>query len=130
MAAHPRATTSKAQPATHSQYWSAAVTKHSDALDLEKRVFTKKSPRQIALSLKRSAEASKRRKGTAYQSAMCMLNFYVNRAGRNLSVTRKRVLQQAKAELRTVFGRGGSPAPRSTSWERSRSTEKDEQRGA
>ncbi len=126
MAAPGRAKTSKAQPATHSRYWSAAVTKHSDALDLEERVFTKKNPREIALSLKRSAEASKRRKGTAYQSAMSMLNFYVNRAGRNLSKTRKRVLQQAKAQLRTVFGRGESPAPRSTNWEQSRSTEKDE----
>jgi hypothetical protein len=114
MAAHGRAKRDKAQPATHSRYWSAAITTHSDALDLEERVFTEKNPREIALSLKRSAEASKRRKGTAYQSAMSMLNFYVNRAGRNLSKTRKHVLQQSKAELRMVFGRGESPAPRST----------------
>lgn len=111
MAAHGRAKTGKTRPATHSRYWSAAVTEHSDALDLEEGVFTKKSPRAIALSLKRSAEASTRRKGTAYLSAMSMLNFYVNRAGRNLSRTRKQVLQQAKAELRMVFGRGENQNP-------------------
>ncbi len=88
-------------------YWSANVTKHSDALDLEKDVFTKKSPREVALSLKHSAEASKRRKGTPYQSAMSMLNFYINRAGRNLSESRKRTLERAKGELRTLFGRNG-----------------------
>ena len=69
--------------------WSAQVTKHSDALDLENKVFTLRSPRQIALSLKRSAEASERRKGTPFQSAMSMLNFYINRAGKNLSQSRK-----------------------------------------
>ena len=63
--------------------WSAQVTKHSDALDLENKVFTRGSPRQIALSLKRSAEASKRRKGTPFQSAMSMLNSYTNRAGQD-----------------------------------------------
>ena len=83
--------------------WSAQVTKHSNALDLENKVFTLRSPRQIALSLKRSAQASKRRKGTPFQSAMSMLNFYVNRAGKNLSQSRKQTLARAKDELRDLF---------------------------
>jgi len=83
--------------------WSAKVTKHSDALDLESKVFNKRSPRQIAVSLKRSAERSKRRKGTPLQSAMSMLNFYINRAGKNLSPSRKRTLNCAKDELRDLF---------------------------
>ena len=74
--------------------WSAEVTKRSDALDLESDVFKWKDPRRIALSLKRSAERSKRRKGTPYQSAMSMLNFYINRAGKNLP-------QNQKADSRT-----------------------------
>jgi Protein of unknown function (DUF3175) len=86
--------------------WSAQVTKRSDALDLESNVFKGKDPHRIALSLKRSAERSKRRKGTAYQSAMSMLNFYINRAGKNLPQNQKRVLGRAKDELRDVFGRG------------------------
>src|SRR5206468_10548488 len=85
--------------------WSAGVTKHSDALDLEADVFRSKDPHKIALSLKRSAESSKRRKGTPYQSAMSMLNFYINRAGMNLPQKQKRVLERAKGELRDVFGR-------------------------
>jgi hypothetical protein len=85
--------------------WSAEVTKHSDALDLERDVFKARDSRKIALSLKRSAEQSKRRKGTPYQSAMSMLNFYINRAGKNLPTTRKRTLERAKDELRQVFGR-------------------------
>ena len=85
--------------------WSAKVTKHSDALDLERDVFKAKDPHKIALSLKRSAEHSKRRKGTPYQSAMSMLNFYINRAGKNLPKTRKHTLERAKDELRDVFGR-------------------------
>ncbi len=104
---------------SHSRYWSAGVTKHSDALDLESGVFTKKTPRQIALSLKRSAQASSRRKGSPYQSAMSMLNFYVNRAGRHLSQSRKDILQQAKGELRVVFGREEDPASRQTRRRRS-----------
>jgi hypothetical protein len=79
--------------------------KRSDALDLERGVFKKSSPRRIALSLKRSAEASKRRKGTPYQSAMSMLNFYINRAGRTLSARQKEVLTRAKDELRKIFDR-------------------------
>jgi len=86
--------------------WSSEVTKHSDALDLKSEVFKGKDPHRIALSLKRSAERSKRRKGTPYQSAMSMLNFYVNRAGKNLPQNQKRVLERAKNELREAFGRG------------------------
>jgi Protein of unknown function (DUF3175) len=85
--------------------WSAKVTKRSNALDLERDVFKSKDPHKIALSLKRSAERSKRRKGTPYQSAMSMLNFYINRAGKNLPQKQKRILENAKDELRDVFGR-------------------------
>ncbi len=85
--------------------WSARVTKHSNALDLKPDVFKSKDPHKIALSLKRSAERSKRRKGTPYQSAMSMLNFYINRAGKNLPQKRKRVLERAKDALREAFGR-------------------------
>src|SRR5947199_8758963 len=84
---------------------STRVTKHSDALDLRSKVFRSSNPRQVALSLKRSAERSKRRKGTPYQSGMSMLNFYINRAGKNLPKKQKRVLEKAKDELRDVFGR-------------------------
>jgi Protein of unknown function (DUF3175) len=85
--------------------WSAEVTKRSDALDLEPDVFKSKDPRKIALSLKRSAKQSVRRKGTPYQSAMSMLNFYINRAGKNLPQKQKRVLEKTKDELRDLFGR-------------------------
>jgi hypothetical protein len=85
--------------------WSARVTQRSKALDLEPKVFRLTNPRKIALSLKRSAERSKRRKARPYQSAMSMLNFYINRAGKNLSKNQKRVLERAKDELRRVFGR-------------------------
>ena len=88
-----------------SRSWSAEVMKRSDALDLEHGVFKKSSPRRIALSLKRSAEASKRRKVTPYQSAMSMLNFYINRAGRTLNARQKAVLMRAKDELRKSFRR-------------------------
>jgi len=88
-----------------SKRWSARVTKHSNALDLEPKVFRSRSPRKIALSLKRSAERSKRRKAKPYQSAMSMLSFYLNRAGKNLPRSRKRTLEHAKDELRNVFGR-------------------------
>src|SRR5213083_527284 len=88
-----------------SKKWSAKVTQRSDALDLERDVFKGKDPHKIALSLKRSAQTSKRRKGTPYQSAMSMLNFYINRAGKSLSQKQKRVLERAKDELRDVFGR-------------------------
>jgi hypothetical protein len=85
--------------------WSGEVTRRSNALDLEAKVFKQRNPRRIALSLKRSAEASRRRKAAPYQSAMSMLNFYINRAGANLSRTQKSVLLRAKGELRSVFHR-------------------------
>ncbi len=88
--------------------WSAEVTHHSDALDLEKDVFTWKDPERIAASLKESAEKSDRKKGTAYQSAMSMLTFYINRAGSNLEEEQKTVLNKAKEELRKKFGRSKS----------------------
>jgi hypothetical protein len=75
------------------------------ALDLEEHVFTKESAADIARSLKRSAERSRRRKAGPFQSAMSMLNFYINRAGRNLPAERLRVLERAKDELRKIFGR-------------------------
>jgi len=83
--------------------WSNYVTKHSFALDLEEGVFTWDNPRKIAESLKGSSEASLSRKGTPFQSAMSMLNFYINRAGKNLKPERKRILEQAKIELRKLF---------------------------
>ena len=83
--------------------WSRRVTQQSDALDLERRVFTKPSARAIALSLKRSAERSRRRKSDAFRSSMSMLTFYVNRAGRNLPPSTRRRLQGAKRELRKLF---------------------------
>jgi hypothetical protein len=85
--------------------WSAEVTEHSDALDLEEHIFESDDPAKIARSLKRSAEKSHRRKGTPYQSAMSMLNFYINRAGKNLPEKQKKVLEDAKNELREAFGR-------------------------
>jgi hypothetical protein len=84
--------------------WSAKVTRESDALTLDDKVFTR-SPKQIAASLKRSAERSRRRKSSPYRSAMSMLTFYVNRAGSNLSASRRKKLEAAKVELRAVFGR-------------------------
>jgi hypothetical protein len=83
--------------------WSSEVTKHSNALDLENKVFTLANPHRIALSLKSSAEHSRRRKSPPFQSAMSMLNFYMNRAGSTLSPSRKRILTRAKGELRKVF---------------------------
>jgi hypothetical protein len=85
--------------------WSARVTQRSDALDLKAKVFKSRDPHAIALSLKRSAERSRRRKGTPYQSAMSMLNFYINRAGKGLPVRDRRLLERTKGELREVFGR-------------------------
>ena len=90
---------------TNPHRWSAKVTRESDALDLRRRVFTFKDPARIAASLKRSAERSKRRKSDPYRSAMSMLTFYINRAGKNLSATRRRTLERAKGKLREQFGR-------------------------
>src|SRR6266480_4124501 len=100
-----RKESSKTRTRSKSRRWSGAVTRHSNALDLQPKVFRSTNPRRIALSLKRSAQASKRRKGTPYQSAMSMLNFYINRAGKSLPQKQKRVLERAKDELRDVFGR-------------------------
>ena len=83
--------------------WSQRVTEKRNALDLEKNVFTWEDPRRIAHSLKRSAERSKRRKGTPLQSAMSMLNFYINRAGKDLDAGQLKVLNEAKDELRSLF---------------------------
>ncbi len=85
--------------------WSADVTEHSDALDLKKNVFKSGDPHDIAVSLKRSAEKSHRRKASPFRSAMSMLTFYINRAGKNLPKKRRKVLDEAKGELRQVFGK-------------------------
>ncbi len=95
--------------------WSAAVTQNSDALDLEEGVFTQRSAQKIAASLKRSAELSRRRKGTAFQSAMSMLNFHMNRAGKNLTAVQRERLDRAKDELRRLFGRTGPASSASPS---------------
>ena len=88
-----------------SKKWSAEVTEHSDALDLEPEVFRSHDPHEIALSLKRSAEQSHRRKASPFRSAMSMLTFYINRAGKNLPESRKKVLEDAKDELRKAFAK-------------------------
>src|SRR5207244_12659065 len=85
--------------------WSREVTERSNALDLEQDVFKQRSARAVAESLRRSAERSRRRKGTAFQSAMSMLTFYLNRAGRNLAPSRQRALEGAKDALRRLYGR-------------------------
>lgn len=85
------------------RYWLDKVTKSSFSLDLEEGVFTWSNPGKIAQSLKNSAEASTSRKGTPFQSSMGMLNFYINRAGKNLKPERKKLLEQAKIELRRLF---------------------------
>jgi hypothetical protein len=85
--------------------WSRSVTEHSNALHLEQNVFTKKDPKKIAQSLTRSAEKSKRKKWTPFQSAMSMLNFYINRGGKNLTKKEKQPLEKAKGELRKLYHR-------------------------
>lgn len=87
------------------KFWSGRVTEESNALDLETGVFTRDDPRKVALSLKKSALRSSRRKAMPYQSAMSMLNFYINRAGRNLPKKQQKVLKRAKVELRKLFSR-------------------------
>jgi len=91
------------RPTRGGKRWSGRVTRESDALTLEKGVFTKTSPRAIALSLKRSADRSPRRKSNAYRSAMSMLTFFINRAGRGLPRARRQRLQKAKNELRELY---------------------------
>ncbi len=90
---------------TSSQNWSARVTQESNALDLQEGVFTWTDPKKIALSLKQSAETSNRRKAPPFRSAMSMLVFYINRAGRNLDRDQLRILEQAKEELRILYGK-------------------------
>ncbi|MGI6776222.1 MAG: DUF3175 domain-containing protein [Patescibacteria group bacterium] len=85
--------------------WSQKVTQTSFSLDLEEGVFTWKDPKKIAASLKQSAEASSRRKASPFQSAMSMLNFYINRAGKKLDPKQKEILEKAKEELRKLFGK-------------------------
>jgi hypothetical protein len=94
--------------------WSQQVTEHSDALDLQKGVFRLKDPKKIAASLKRSAEASERRKSDPYRSAMSMLTFYINRAGKGLSEADRARLEKAKDELRKAFGRSCRKRPNTT----------------
>jgi uncharacterized protein DUF3175 len=94
-----------ASPPTASHRWSASVTQHSDALDLQAGVFRLKEPKAIAKSLKRSAEHSTRRKASPYRSALSMLVFYINRAGKNLPAARRKTLERAKVELRKLFGK-------------------------
>jgi hypothetical protein len=90
---------------TRTRRWSRRVAETSDALDLQRGVFTSSDPRRIAQSLKRSAARSSRRKTGSFQSAMSMLNLYINRAGRTLPQRQRRVLERAKHELRVAFGR-------------------------
>jgi hypothetical protein len=104
-AASARASAVKSDARRSKKYWSAGVTERSNALDLEANVFTLDDPAAIARSLKRSAEASDRRKAPPFRSAMSMLVFYINRAGRGLSEKRRRVLERAKDELRRAFER-------------------------
>jgi hypothetical protein len=101
----PRARPAQARKKKATRRWSHHVMETSDALDLEPNIFRRGTARQIALSLKRSAEHSQRRKSAPFRSAMSMLNFYINRGGQNLSPSRRRVLERAKDELRDVFHR-------------------------
>ncbi|HEY1721568.1 MAG TPA: DUF3175 domain-containing protein [Magnetospirillaceae bacterium] len=103
-ASHSRRKTAKSKTAG-TKRWSAHVMQTSDAMDIQPRAFASKDPKRIARSLKRSAERSSRRKAGPYQSAMSMLNFYINRGGKNLTASQKKILEQAKVELRHVFGR-------------------------
>ena len=92
-------------PQRKTKKWSQGVTEHSKALDLRRDIFTWKDPKKIAASLKRSAEVSHRRKAEPFRSAMSMLTFYINRAGKELPETQKKVLEETKGELRAQFGR-------------------------
>jgi Protein of unknown function (DUF3175) len=97
--------TSRKKSSASPKRWSQRVTRESDALDLKRGVFTLTDPKNIAASLKRSAEHSARRKAGAYRSALSMLTFYINRAGRTLPKTQRDRLQRAKTELKRQFGR-------------------------
>jgi hypothetical protein len=87
------------------KYWVKKVALESNSLDLEKGIFTWKNPKKIAQSLKKSAEKSNRRKSSPFQSAMSMLNFYINRAGKKIDSKQGKILEQAKEELRLIFKR-------------------------
>ena len=106
-----RSASPKRPPHQGRRYWSAEVTRNSNALDLEQDVFAWSDPRRIAASLKRSAESSTRRKTDPFRSAMSMLTFYMNRAGKNLGARQRAVLIRAKDELRRAFGRRPKVAP-------------------
>ncbi|HEY8226031.1 MAG TPA: DUF3175 domain-containing protein [Pyrinomonadaceae bacterium] len=97
-------------PTSKRKRWSQRVTEKSNALDLEEGVFTKDDPRSIARSLKRSADRSGRRKSDPFRSAMSMLNFYINRAGKQLSKTKLKRLEAAKEELRDLYGKSSKTA--------------------
>jgi hypothetical protein len=103
--ATPKAARRKSTRHSSSRRWSARVTNESDALDLKGGVFKLRDPKRIAASLKHSAERSRRRKSNPYRSALSMLTFYINRAGKNLPALRRKTLQRAKVELRKQFGR-------------------------
>lgn len=100
-----RSTSRKSTKRATPKRWSQRVTKESDALDLKRGVFKLTSPKRIAASLKRSAEHSTRRKTGAYRSALSMLTFYINRAGKTLPKTQRDRLEKAKVELKRAFGR-------------------------
>lgn len=102
------------------KYWSHNVMERSNALDLEEGVFKKSDPKAIARSLKRSAEQSTRRKAEPFRSAMSMLNFYINRGGKNLTKKQLQTLEKAKDELRIVFGREPKNTRRNVSSSRTR----------
>jgi hypothetical protein len=103
--ARKRATNKTATKKAAPKRWSQRVTRESDALDLKHGVFKQTSARKIAASLKRSAERSSRRKAGAYRSALSMLVFYINRAGKSLPKTQRERLERAKVELKQQFGR-------------------------
>jgi len=104
--------TSNATKRSTPKKWSSNVTNHSNALDLDKDIFKSKSPNKIAHSLENSAEKSTRKKGSAYQSAMSMLNFYINRAGKNLPAKQKAILNEAKDKLKALHEKDSHKQPR------------------
>ncbi len=106
--------TAKKAASGSTRKWSAGVTERSDALDLDKGVFTLDDPKKIARSLENSAEKSTRKKAGSYQSAMSMLNFYINRAGKNLPAKKKKVLEKAKDELRELHRKDQDKKERNT----------------
>ena len=107
---------------TASKRWSQHVTEESDALTLEEGVFKKPTPRAVALSLKRSADASHRRKAAPFRSAMSMLVFYINRAGKGLSTAEKQKLEKAKDELRALYGKDTGAKKKKSKKSRKRKT--------